>query len=70
MTSNTTNELLAEIISKRLWYKSLGWTRNTASNFTNEFRSGKMTETRKISTLMSLGYEFTKPITWKKKIET
>lgn len=62
----TTDELLTEIISKRVWYKPLGWHRNTASDFTHEFRSGKMTEARKINTLIALGYHFAQPISWVK----
>jgi len=66
MNLKTTDELLKEIISKRLWYKPLAWHRNTASDFTHEFRTGKMTETRKITTLLALGYQFSNPITWKR----
>ena len=62
----TTDDLIKEIISKRLWYAPLGWHRNSAAKFTSEFRAGTLSDYRKINALLSLGYRFAQPITWEK----
>lgn len=51
-----TDEIIATILSKKLWYVSLGWDKYTASNFKNQFKNGIMPFSRKAKLLNDLGY--------------
>ena len=63
----TTQELFAEIVKKRTWYKPLGYSVQQGGNIKCQFLKGTLSETTMFNILTKLGY--VKNVNWELKKE-
>lgn len=62
----TTKQVFEEIISKRAWYKDLGYTEAKGSSLANRFRNNKLSIDKMEEVITKAGYQVVQEKRWGK----